>query len=294
MARASDNGDTSPASAETETEEDSAPYVAGGGSKLPHLSVAPDHPRTIPPVPLPSKPAVENESDGNRENRTTVPVANSEYIKQDVSQTITVMPTERAMTNIGQTADTTFPGVPMVPSVLRPPGSSYMMRKGVLDDPLLGVISATAITVTQSLLVTIIDPGGGRVASTTSTPLPYVTTKGVSRMRTTTIGLLLTTDVIVAIDSSPTAVPTIATVTPTATPIGVNGATERVLPPFNGAQYFVATFLPTIIAVILAVPIGIIDLNAKLMQPFQTLAQAPRRGRVGEILLICRQYFIEY
>ncbi|KAK3370609.1 hypothetical protein B0H63DRAFT_403175 [Podospora didyma] len=52
------------------------------------------------------------------------------------------------------------------------------------------------------------------------------------------------------------------------------GQTLRVvvLPGINEAQYFMGTFLPTLIAVALAAPISIIDLNAKLFQPFQAMA----------------------
>src|SRR3569833_2087088 len=153
----------------------------------------------------------------------------------------------------------------------------------------------TTLTVTPPPTTITTDLGGGQIVTTTSTPPPYVTTTGGSTTTlvwTTTPGRLLTTAVATTIDGTPTSLLTVLTVTPTpstrwttpsATPSSAgpasgdgygssNGTAERVLPALDAVKYFAGNFLPTLIAVALAVPVGIIDLNAKLLQPFRTLA----------------------
>ena len=74
---------------------------------------------------------------------------------------------------------------------------------------------------------------------------------------------------------------------PTPTPPGdanSDNIGERVLPGFTPAQYFVVTYLPTVIAACLAVPLGIINANARRMQPFQSLATHDGGGHGSDTL----------
>lgn len=88
---------------------------------------------------------------------------------------------------------------------------------------------------------------------------------------------VITTSVTTTINGTPTTVPTTITLAPAPTnrPSGDGRSDEsgvRVLPGFTSAQYFAATYLPTILAACLAVPFGIISSDVRRMQPFHALA----------------------
>ncbi|KAK0654841.1 hypothetical protein B0T16DRAFT_450599 [Cercophora newfieldiana] len=124
------------------------------------------------------------------------------------------------------------------------------------------------------------------------TPLPPITTAIETTVdgKLTTMSLTLipmTTAIATTINGTPTTVSLTLTLTPTATPttppgsgkpfrqdnittLGENAGT-RVYTGVTPSQYFAGTFLPPLIAVLLAFPISTIELNVKLLQPFRAL-----------------------
>jgi hypothetical protein len=170
-----------------------------------------------------------------------------------------------------------------------------------VTETLVSVIGGTVITVTPSPVTYVTDLGGGVIATRTSTPSAFVTTIGGTTTAitlVTTPGLLVTTSVATTISGTLTTVPTVLTITPSASTRmtlasstinpqstssagntnssgsnanGQNG-TEVVVPNISAAQYFAGTFVPTMVAVALAIPMAILDLDAKLFQPFRSLS----------------------
>jgi hypothetical protein len=164
-----------------------------------------------------------------------------------------------------------------------------------LTETIIRVVGGTAVTITPAP-VTFVHDVGGLIVATTSTPAPYVTTTGGTTMtllHTTTIGRVITTSKVMDINGTLTTMAITVTETPTpstrwttlvnnAHPTGSgsggnsgdSSTTTIVIPSFSDAYYLAGIFLPTLIAVIIVVPINIIEKNVKLMQPFRNLAVA--------------------
>ncbi|KAK1834624.1 hypothetical protein QBC39DRAFT_328193 [Podospora conica] len=166
-----------------------------------------------------------------------------------------------------ETIVTVMGGVPVTLLALISPVMASPVTETVVT-----VLGGTKITVTPPPVTrTTIGLRGGMI-TLTSTPPPYVTTTGgitTTITRTSVPGRAITTALVTTINGTPTTIS--LTLTPTATAGfggGYNGPSTRVYPGMTQGKYFAAVFLPTLLAVVLALPFSIIDLNAKLIQPF--------------------------
>ena len=143
----------------------------------------------------------------------------------------------------------------------------------------VSVVGGTVVTVTPAPTTFATDVGG-RLTTSTMTPAPVVTTTGgstVSFTRVTTPGKLITTLLATTINGTPTTISTVLTITPTPSP-GMSTTTPdsstntRTVPGSTLATYLAASFLPTLLAVALSIPVAAIDANAKRFAPFRALA----------------------
>lgn len=178
-------------------------------------------------------------------------------------------------TRPAETIVTVMGGVPVTLLAVLSPAMASPVTETVV-----AILGGTKITVTpRPVTQTTIGLRGGMI-TLTSTPPPYVTTTGgitTTITRTSVPARAITTAFVTTINGTPTTIS--LTLTPTATAgFGDDGGSitrpsTRVYPGMTPGQYFAAVFLPTILAVVLAAPFAIIDLNAKLMQPFRALAR---------------------
>lgn len=175
-----------------------------------------------------------------------------------------------------QTVVSAANGVPLTMVAVITPGQPLL-------ETLVSVIRGSATTVTPPS-VTYTTNIGGRLVTLTSLPAPYATTTGGTTTTITRIAAkpqAITTTIEATINGKPTSVTLTLNPTPT-TNFGSpsnrddgpqDNSTTSVFPGLTHAQYFAGAFLPTLIAVLLALPTTLIDLNAKLFQPFHALAQ---------------------
>ncbi|KAM7222499.1 Zonadhesin [Rhypophila decipiens] len=175
--------------------------------------------------------------------------------------TITPEPTS-FVTTIDGTPVTMFT-TPPVTSFTTTEGGSLTTTNSVITPTGTGLITITFVSSSGGTLTTFtstISPGStflstisGTLTTITSTPSP--TTRTSTRSKTTST-------------FTSTLTPTDSAATPTST---VTNST-RVFK-WTESDIFVGTFLPPLFGVALVIPLRIIDLNAKLYQPFQSLAQ---------------------
>ncbi|KAK4442124.1 hypothetical protein QBC34DRAFT_313768 [Podospora aff. communis PSN243] len=167
------------------------------------------------------------------------------------------------------------------------------LRPGL--ETVVSVIGGLETTVTPPP-ITFTSEINGKTVIFTSTPAPYTTKTGgttttVTRVNTTPRAI--TTAIATTIDGKLTSITMtlIATQTPeighpSDKDGGYNdGSTTHVFPGLTEAQYFAGAFLPTLIAVMLALPITVIDLNAKLFQPFHALSRPGGAAGVDSMML---------
>ncbi|KAI0384662.1 hypothetical protein F5Y04DRAFT_269185 [Hypomontagnella monticulosa] len=195
-------------------------------------------------------------------------------------------PTSIAIPPTGDYGDTGTKGV--TESELPKAGSPHSSDHGDL-----GIITISEVeTVPQTptfvapSITTLTNSGGVATATSTSIPAP------VSTPQTTTLtdsegrptatqetSVLVTPSIIIQTDSSgvPTATATLYPVIPPPSKDGTK-VVVRVYSISPGA-YFIGMFLPTLLAIILAVPVRILDVNAKILQPWHELAH--ERGAEG-------------
>ncbi|KAF6788432.1 hypothetical protein CSOJ01_15027 [Colletotrichum sojae] len=129
----------------------------------------------------------------------------------------------------------------------------------------------TTPTGTMPLSFTVITSVGGTLSTIVSTPKPTTFTTSISgTLRTITSTPKPTTRFSTR---KPSTVVMTSTSTPTSTGSPDTIITEVERFSFTGGDYFAGKFLPVILAVMIAVPLRVIDLNAKLYQPFYALAQ---------------------
>ena len=188
-------------------------------------------------------------------------------IEKSVMTIVQTRPPETIVTVMG--------GVPVTLLAVLSPAMASPVTETVV-----AVLGGTKTTVTpRPVTQTTIGLRGGMI-TLTSTPPPYVTITGgitTTITRTSVPARPITTALVTTINGTPTTIS--LTLTPTATAgfgegVGsVNGPSRRVYPGITHGQYFAAVFLPTMLAVVLALPFAIIDLNAKIMQPFRALAR---------------------
>ncbi|KAF3071243.1 hypothetical protein GL218_00614 [Daldinia childiae] len=138
--------------------------------------------------------------------------------------------------------------------------------------------------------VTIITNSEGVIMTSTSIPEP------ISTPQTTTLtdsqgqptatqetSVLVTPSVITQTDSTgkPTATETLYPMIPPPSDDSENSNGHIVTKVYhiNHVQYFIGSFLPTLLAIALAIPVRILDVNAKILQPWHELAHG--RGASG-------------
>jgi hypothetical protein len=152
-------------------------------------------------------------------------------------------------------------------------------------ETVVSIIGGLRITTTPPPVTVITTMANGEVITRISTPTPYVTTTGGIAKTTTRLTIptgAVTTAIVATVGGKLTTVS--MTLTPSTAPTAIPGhpvgpgdpadpSSTRVIPGTTETQYFAAAFLPTLLAVVLALPLSIIDLNAKLYQPFRALAR---------------------
>ncbi|KAK4132806.1 hypothetical protein BT67DRAFT_360082, partial [Trichocladium antarcticum] len=195
---------------------------------------------------------------------------------QPVSYTIITniggTPTVVAITPGPTTVVETINGTP-VTRVTTPPVTSFTTTAGAT---LTTQVLVTTPTGAEPFTLTLVSTSGGTLTTRTRTI-------SLTTLVTTISGSLRT------ITSTPSAVTSFSTrprstrtFTSTSTPTASATSGEDPAPSVIGstrvfrwteADIFVGTFLPPLLAVALVIPLRIIDLNAKLYQPFQALAR---------------------
>ncbi|KXX79437.1 Zonadhesin [Madurella mycetomatis] len=196
---------------------------------------------------------------------------------QPVSFTITTnvggTPTVVTLTPPPTTIVETINGTP-VTRVSTPPATSFTTTIG---GKLTTQTLVTTPTGTKLITLTFVSTSGGKLSTFTSTisPTTFTTTLSESLRTITSTPVPSTT--------FSTRPGTTRTYTSTSTPTASGTAGNPPLPSVTGttrvfswteADIFLGTFLPPLLGVGLIIPLRIIDLNAKLYQPFQTLARA--------------------
>ncbi|KAK2729049.1 hypothetical protein CKAH01_10488 [Colletotrichum kahawae] len=129
----------------------------------------------------------------------------------------------------------------------------------------------TTPTGTMPLFFTVITTIGGTLSTIISTPTPTTFTTSISGTLRTFTSTPSPTTRLSTIKPSTTLITSTSKPTSTDSPDRVITEIEKV--GFTNGDYFVGKFLPIILAVMIAVPLRIIDLNAKLYQPFHALAK---------------------
>ncbi|KAI0431072.1 hypothetical protein F5Y09DRAFT_330596 [Xylaria sp. FL1042] len=163
--------------------------------------------------------------------------------------------------------------------------------------PALSTTQMETITHVTLGVMTITDTKGSPIATSTQTPsLPPISTAQTTTL-TNSAGEATATQVVTVLVTPSTSVETDSAGNPTATilsypipdpdPDPYPGPGPDPLPPsvhtavysIDGAHYFMGTFLPTIIASLLAIAVRILDANAKSFQPWHALTH--ERGAPG-------------
>jgi len=168
-------------------------------------------------------------------------------------------------------------------AVVTLPGSGPRLT----TETIVSVTGGVRTTVTPRP-VTFVTTSNGAVVTRISTPPPYVTTTGGTTFTMTRVTVpprVFTTAFTTTISGKPTTISMTFSASSSPTPIANPKTTGRdtdssgeYFPGISRTVYLAATFLPTLIAVILALPITIIDTNAKLFQPFRALSSSERQG----------------
>ncbi|KAK4462993.1 Zonadhesin [Cladorrhinum samala] len=180
---------------------------------------------------------------------------------------------------------TTINGVP-VTTVTTPPITSFTTTMG---GTLTTQTLVTTPTNTGLITLTLVSTTGGTLSTFTSTlsaGSTFLTTISGS-LRTVTSTPSLSTSFL----TRPATTRTLkSTVAPTSAPTSTSSPPPRVIAStkvykWTYADIFVGTFLPALLGIALVIPLRIIDLNAKLYQPFQSLAR-PGGGSGEQTLLM--------
>lgn len=134
-----------------------------------------------------------------------------------------------------------------------------------------GTLTTFAITTTptgsEPISFTVVSTIGGTLTTITTTPSASKVVTTVSGTRSTITSTPSPSTRTSTRDGTTKTLESIATPAPTLT----RPNTELKEYNVNTAEYFLGKFLPTLLATILAIPLRIIDLNAKLYQPFYAL-----------------------
>ncbi|KAF3800419.1 hypothetical protein GCG54_00014218 [Colletotrichum gloeosporioides] len=177
-------------------------------------------------------------------------------------------------TDLPETVKTTIDGKET--SIIRTPGPRTFTS--VSGGTLTTMTIITTPTGTMPLSFTVITTIGGTLSTIVSTPTPTTFTTSISGTLRTITSTPSPTTRLSTIKPSTTLIT--STTKPTSTDSPDRVITEIEKFSFTNGDYFVGKFLPIILAVMIAVPLRIIDLNAKLYQPFHALAQ--KGGSLGK------------
>ncbi|KAK4200215.1 hypothetical protein QBC40DRAFT_174445 [Triangularia verruculosa] len=183
-----------------------------------------------------------------------------------VTSNIGGTPTVVTITPGPTTFVTTINGTPIT-SVTTPPVTSFTTTAG---GTLTTLTLTTTPTGTSPITLTLITTSGDTLSTFTSTipPTTFLTTISGS-LRTITSTPSPTTSFSTRLRSTSTWT---STTTPTPTsPVESLVPSTRVIS-WSEGDIFLGTFLPALFAIAIVIPLRIIDLNAKLYQPFQSLA----------------------
>ncbi|KAK0730875.1 hypothetical protein B0H67DRAFT_639324 [Lasiosphaeris hirsuta] len=210
-----------------------------------------------------------------------------------VTQVVVATPTGAPFQPVSYTTVRNVGGTPTVITITPPPTSFVTTINGtpvtvVTQPPVTSFTSTVGGSLTTEIVVTtpsgtglitltFVSTSGGTLSSYTSTlsPTTFVTT--ISGKLTTI------TSTPSASTSFSTRKPSTRTLTSTSTPSSSPTGGISALPTvvastkvytWTHADIFVGTFLPPLLGVGLVILLRVIDLNAKLYQPFQSLAQA--------------------
>ncbi|KAK4450486.1 hypothetical protein QBC34DRAFT_493767 [Podospora aff. communis PSN243] len=220
-------------------------------------------PAAAPAVPTPVAPAA--------------PLAAAPETFPTVSPTdiAIIIPVVETITRVIQGKETTITPTPVViTTVERRP-----VTRTSTPAPYITMLGGTTVTITPTPVVIATVEDDETPITRTSTPKPFVTTLGgttITITRTTT----RTTSSSTNDDRTSNERPTIPPASFPSDTTGHDNKTSdsdpkqrgvRVFPPISEIKYFSFAFLPTFLAAALTVPISIIDLNAKLVQPFRAL-----------------------
>ncbi|WQF80706.1 hypothetical protein CDEST_05720 [Colletotrichum destructivum] len=129
----------------------------------------------------------------------------------------------------------------------------------------------TTPTGTMPLSFTVITTVGGSVSTIVSTPRPTTLVTSISGKLSTITSTPTPTTRLSTMKASTVTLTSVSR--PTSTEPADNVITEIETFSFTNGDYFVGKFLPVILAVTITIPLRIIDLNAKLYQPFFAMAQ---------------------
>ncbi|GKT85829.1 hypothetical protein Ct61P_03679 [Colletotrichum tofieldiae] len=124
---------------------------------------------------------------------------------------------------------------------------------------------------TMPLSFTVITTVGGTVSTIVSTPKPITLVTSISGKPSTITSTPEPTTRLSTIKASTATFTSVSK--PTSTDSADNVVTKVEKFGFTNGDYFVGKFLPVILAVMITIPLRIIDLNAKLYQPFFAMAQ---------------------
>lgn len=122
---------------------------------------------------------------------------------------------------------------------------------------------ATTPTGTELISFTVVSTIGGTLKTITTTPPASKVVTTISGTPSTIISTPSSTRTSI-IDGTTKTVKSVSTPTPTA-PTDLNAYNV------DASKYFIGKFLPPLLATLLAIPLRVIDLNAKLYQPFYAL-----------------------
>ncbi|SPO04820.1 uncharacterized protein DNG_07505 [Cephalotrichum gorgonifer] len=127
----------------------------------------------------------------------------------------------------------------------------------------------TTPTGSEPISFTVVSTIGGSLTTIITTPSPSKVVTTISGTPTTLTSTPSPSTLISTIEGTTRTVKSVSTPTPTTGP----GRPQTELKEYNvnSAKYFVGKFLPTLLAIILAIPLRIIDLNAKIYQPFYAM-----------------------
>ncbi|KAF0320372.1 hypothetical protein GQ607_012468 [Colletotrichum asianum] len=154
-------------------------------------------------------------------------------------------------------------------TIIRTPGPRTFTS--VSGGTLTTMTIITTPTGTMPLSFMVITTIGGTLSTIISTPTPTTFTTSISGTLRTITSTPSPTTRLSTIKPSTTLITSTTKPTTTDSPDRVITEIEKF--GFTNGDYFVGKFLPIILAVMIAVPLRIIDLNAKLYQPFRALAQ---------------------